>query len=148
MSDYKLPAISRDAVVFEGEHALRDVQAHANEYGTLVSFYNMEEANVSRDAYNDIVAHDTTPTFDVYALPVDYNPSKFTLEKIGLAEDTELVFFTPMLTWTQATLDIHDVDMIRWKVSVGGHEYMISEKREYGQHGDEFLYMVFGAKGL
>lgn len=147
MSDYKPPAISRSGMTFESEHALRDVQAKANEYGTLVRFFDEDESSIRRSRYNSIKSHSVPSGINtIYALPVDNNPSKYTLEKIGLSEDTQLVLYTPMQSWIDEGLTIDDIDMVRWKMEVHGIEYKITTKKEYDQFGDVFLYIVLGGK--
>jgi len=145
MSDYMLPAVSRDGMTFEAEHALRDAFAHMQEYGTLIKFYQMGEDEVTRSDYNSIKSSAISPYIEMYA-NVDYNPSKETLEKVGLSEETTIMIHTPMLSWMNESMTFERIDMIRWTIEIAGEEFMISDKKRFDQIGDTYLYIVFSGK--
>lgn len=146
MSDYMAPAVSREGMGFEAEHALLDAQATAREYGTAVKLYTPGEEDLTRGRYNSAKVKSLAKTATVYANPVDYSPSKKTLEKVGISEDTEIIAYIPTQELTDASITILDIDLIRWRMVIKGREFMLSDKKLYGQIGDTYLYTVVGGK--
>ena len=146
MSDYFPPAVSREGMNFEAEHALRDVQAAALEYGTEVKFYTPTESTVNRGRYNSVKSMAIDVDITVYANQVDYSPSKKTLERVGLSEDTEIIVYIPTQEFTDVTHDIKSIDLIRWRMVVKGREYIMSDKKSWSEIGDTYLYIVIGGK--
>jgi len=147
VSDFHSP-IARDGVAFEAAAAKHDVQATAQERGQSILFYVPDEANLNRSKYNSIKSRSLTPNLSVYAFPIDFNPSRYLLEKVGFSDDIKIVAFTPLQSWEDLGITIEDIDLIRWRMKIEGREYEISDKKEFDQQGDTFLYIVLGGRAL
>lgn len=130
-------------VDIELKHALLEVKCVIDQYGMEVEFFIEDENEITRDKYGSIIK-DTDSSLKMNAYPLTYNPTDKQIEKAGLRERTEALFYTATQDWKDAGIDFKDIEIIRSKVEINGERYVIKDKGRISQFSDTFLYITFG----
>jgi hypothetical protein len=128
-----------------GDYARINVQSIVQGVGTSkIEFYLADqEIQLTRDVYGGIQSTSVQP-ISLFCFPIRLSPSQKFLEKVGMTEILDALFYLPMKTLQENNLDIDSFDLIRSRILYKGVEYVIKEKNYYSQYGDEFLYLVLG----
>ena len=147
-------AIGPDGVLLEYDHALYDAQAWAREYGIAVVIHVRGEPNVSRDDYNSIAGRPSdSVTLTLNAASVEYQPTRYKLEKAGLREECDATVWVAMQDLTDNGLAFDDLEVKRMTVDLqaipgesNGNRYEIREKSRAGAFGPGFVYVTLGLR--
>ena len=142
-----MSVVNRSAIDFNYQCALTDVECQVNEVGLELTFESIIESDLRRDKYRSVQRNIDVPTsrtLTVYAYPAIFSPNTKQIEKAGLFEPSDIIVYTPMKTWIDASFTFDNLDLIRWDVVVNDAVYHIEEKTRYGQLGSDYLYVVFG----
>lgn len=125
-------------------NALLDVQNICVEYGDVVRVWIRGETDVARDDYSSVKTRKTSTYIDVYAYPIETSPNQKQIEKAGLKERADVQIYTPMKSWTDASLTFDMIDITRASVDLQGHKYRLKEKSLVSQFVDTYLYITLG----
>lgn len=130
----------------ESKSAQRDVLRTIKCYGAKVLISNGNEEDLERDEYGSIIDYSSL-YLELSAFPVEFSPSQKTLEKVGIRENVDVIFYLSKLELDQNEISYsdNDIDTIRQIISFQGVEYKIKSKNPYSLFGDDFLYVVIGA---
>jgi hypothetical protein len=128
-----------------GNYARNNVQSIVHSVGSsLVDFYLVSnESELTRDVYGSIVSNTVEP-INITCFPIRMNPTQKILEKVGMTEVLDILFYVSVKELQQRDIDFDKFDLIRSKIVYKNTEYVIKEKNYYSQYGDEFLYLVIG----
>lgn len=155
MSDYYAGSPGLAGVQFEYLQALQDVQSSEREYGQPVVITIRGEEGVNRDSYGSIVGH--TATGDVVmrqnAATIEYQPTKYKVEKAGLREECDVIVYVAMKDFTDLWLSFNDLEVKRMSVDIGsipgeilGDHYEVREKSRAVAYGNGYLYVTLGLR--
>lgn len=147
-------AVSPCGVSLEYVHALQDAQAWEAEYGNPITIHVRSESGVTRDDYNSIVARQSDLLkIEINAATIDYQPSKYKLEKAGLREECDVMVHVAMQYFMDAGLAFDDLEPKRMTFVIGaipgesnGARYEVADKCRAVPFGNGFLYIAFGLK--
>lgn len=146
---YKEPAISRNGVLFEQSHALRDARNIIWERGEQVIIKLYEEGTIGRDKIGSI-NQKLTPSniLTYYAFPVIFNPTEKQFMDAGIKEKTQLIIWTSMWDWNNSgfTMNrLNNINLIKNTIIYRNSKYELIDKNFKGQFGnDTFLYITIG----
>jgi hypothetical protein len=132
----------RDIVNLEVKYAKIEARNVINERGQLITIYIKKESDIVRDEYGSIIKSGTA-SFDMYAFPVVYNPSRREIEKAGLFEESTLLIYTAKLDWEDRSIDFKDINAIISYIEISGEKFLIKEKGRAGNHANDYLYITF-----
>ena len=149
-----LQASGPSSVQFDYVNALVDAQAWESEYGQPVVIHVRGEPNVSRDDYGSITGRPTDlVTMIQNAATIEYQPTRYKLEKAGLREECEASIWIAMQDFMDKNLAFDDLDTTRMTIDIGaipgesnGTAYEIKEKSRAGSFGNGYLYVTFGLR--
>lgn len=139
MADYK-------RVEKEYVDALLDVYHEREEYGKPCTFHLNAESAVTRDKYNSLKSLNTPVDLPLKAFPVEYRPTARQYEQAGIRNQGDVLLYTAKKDWDDASVDFHDIDIVRTHVSLEKRSYEVVDKNRIGQIGDDYLYFVFSLK--
>jgi len=131
-----------DIVNLEVKYAKIEARNVINERGQLINIFLKKESDIVRDEYGSIIQSGPA-SFDMYAFPVTYNPSRREIEKAGLFEESTLLIYTAKLTWEDYSIDFKDIDAIVSHIEISGEKFLINEKGRAGNHANDFYYITF-----
>lgn len=149
-------AIAPGAVNLEYQHGLLDAQAMEMEYGKPVVIHVRGEAGVVRDGYGDIIGRPTDKvTMTQNAATIDYQPTKYQLEKAGLQQSCDVLVWVAAQDFIDNGLAFDDLETKRMTIDiqaifgeVNGNAYEVKEKARAGSFANGYLYVTFGLTRL
>jgi hypothetical protein len=126
------------------QQALCDVYSEVSLWGHDVQLRVRTEADVTRDRYNSVKTQETVTPIDLKAMPIDFQPNRYRLEKAGLFEEAEVSIWIPSYAFLLQSLPFEDIDLRRCSFYITGSLYNIKEKSRVGQFQNSWLYYTFG----
>jgi len=130
-------------VQMERDDALRDAKEFIDERGDDVVLKETSEANLVRDEYGSIKQKVITE-YTMKSFPIEFSPTSDQLEKAGLKENVDVIIYLATLDFTNNSIDFESLDEIRWRVTVRGNTYKISDKNEVNMMADAYLNIALG----
>lgn len=128
----------------ERDQALFDVQQMVRN-GQQVAIRLRDEQSVSRDRWGSIKKHNPPVDINRWALPVIFSPTDKQLERVGIREQVDCIFYTSMLDWNDdgyTLVNLQDLDMIRSTFIIRGSTYEFRQKSLVDPFHDTYLYIV------
>ena len=127
---------------------LKDVKQVMDEQGASYILQLREEPEVTRDKYNSLKKRGTPNIMPAKTYPVGYNPSIYQIEKAGLRENVEVIIYTAMCDYINASVGFDDIEIKRSTVILDSQRYEIRDKKKFGQIQDTWLYIILGLNKL
>jgi hypothetical protein len=137
-------------VSLEAKNALLDTKQAIDIRGNEI-FIHFKSDVPNRDRYNSIEKRNYN-TKSIKAYPIDKNPSVYTLEKLGIREDIDLLVYTATQDWININKGIKDIDSIVEEISLNIDQknnentelYIIKDFKEVNQFSRVYLNIVLG----
>lgn len=123
--------------------ALEEVRRTRERNGDIITIQLADEADVTRDAYGNIIGRSPTPV-PIKSYPIRFDPSDKQLEKAGIRTKVNVIFWLSAKRADQLSLSFEDIDTVRAVVVYRDTEYRIAEAQEVSQYGSKFLYITLG----
>jgi hypothetical protein len=128
---------------------MRDVKRIVEQYGDNILLIPGDETNLKKDDYGSIIGRQpgTSPNGQtIKSFPIRFNPTTKDLEKAGIAERVEVVFYLSKLRADELGIVIPSkiTDTVRMKIVYRGISFRLRDRGWYSQFGDEFLYITLG----
>lgn len=147
-------APGQGGVGLEYYHALRDAQMTEWEYGQPVTIHVRDETDVTRDTYGSIVNRPSDiVVMNINAAMIDYQPSKYKLEKVGLRQECDVMIYIAIQFFTDVGLAFDDLEPKRMTIDIGaipgesnGNRYEVVDKVRTVSFGNGYLYIAFALK--
>ena len=143
--------IDGSRVLLEYNNALRDTQNTAREYGNPIVVWVRGEADVNRDEYGGIKSRDLGQQITMSTSTIDYEPSKYKLEKAGLRSACDVMIVTAMKDWIDEGLAFDDLEIKRMTVRISaapgeanGTLYDVREKSRVNKFANGYLGISMG----
>ena len=127
---------------------LKDIKQVLDEWGAAITIQLREEPEVTRGKYNSLKKRGAPTTITAKAYPVEYNPSIYQIEKAGLRENVEVIIYTAMCDYINASVGFDDIEIKRSTVILDSQRYEIRDKKKFGQIQDTWLYIILGLNKL
>lgn len=126
------------------QQALCDVYAEVAQWGHTVSARIRTESDITRDRYNSIKTQAAVTVIEMRAMPIDFQPNRYRLEKAGLVEEVEVSVWIPSYYFLLESMEFEAIDIRRTSFYITGSMYNVKEKSRVGQFQDQWLYFTFG----
>lgn len=137
--------VSRTGIAVEKDSALLDAKWMIDERGILIEYKQRNESTIDRDKYNSLKEKQNIISHNLYAFPVQFNPTEKDLKKSGLREKVDVMIYTAMLDWNIFEIvPKTDIDSTRDSFVLLGETYIIKDMGFVNQFSDTFLNVSFG----
>lgn len=126
--------------------ALKDVQDIVNNNGMFVQLKFRDENDIVRDKLNSIKARDRSTTLYLKAHPVQFAPTVDQIERAGFLDQQDVIAWFSRKDFLDNGYDFSDLDELRDTIIVMEDTYIITEKHQRFQVGNDYLYYAIGLR--